>query len=260
MAQDPFAQEYKETIDADAVCSQCGRENPEGTLLCRYCGNNLRDQRLLRLAADTMMAGEEKAQERRTFLVGALTVLGLLVVLWLGINVSGISARLTSVPANDGAPTITLRPFIFWEGADAAVYAALERTLNDSFPTASQAETVRMNPSPNPAVEGVFVLYERLGTNLNFVGGAVVRMEGDKYYFVARLLDGATIRGTGRKDAATSAFLAEWTDVGIRRNDSYYAGTGELTASPDGGFTLRAMADFSERTYQAVAYPLRASY
>lgn len=260
MAQDPFAQEYKETIDADAVCGQCGKENPEGTLLCRYCGNNLRDQRLLRLAADTMMAGEEKSQERRTFLLGAVTVLGLLFVLWLGINISGISARLTSVPENEGAPTITLRPFVFWDGADAAVYAALERSLNDNFPTASQAETVRMNPAANPSAEGAFVLFERLGTSATFVGGTVVKMEGDRYYFVARLLDGSEIRGTGRKDAATGHFGAEWTDVGIRRNDSYYAGSGVLTVSPDGGFSIMAKADFSDRTYQAMAYSLRAAY
>jgi len=260
MAQDPFAQEYKETIDADAVCSQCGKENPEGTLLCRYCGNNLRDQRLMRLAADTMMAGEGKSKERRTFLVGAVTVLGLLFVLWLGINISGFSARLTSVPENGGAPTVTLRPFVFWDGADAAVYAALERSLNDSFPTASQAETVRLNPAANPAPEGTFALYERLGTSMTFIGGAVVKMEGDKYFFAARLLDGSEVRGMGRKDAQAGHFRAEWTDVGIRPNDSYYAGFGALAANPDGGFAIMAGVDFNERTYQAVAYSLRAAY
>jgi len=260
MAQDPFAQEYKETIDADAVCSQCGKENPEGTLLCRYCGNNLRDQRLLRLAADTMMANEEASKNRRTFLVGALTVLGLLFVLWLGINISGFSARLTSVPEGDGTPTITLRPFVFWEGSDTAIYAELESALDNSFPTASQAETVRLDPVLNPSAEGTFALFERLGTSMNFVGGAVVRLEGDKYYFAARLLDGTTIRGTGSKGADTSKFLANWTDVGIRRGDSYYAGAGELAANPDGGFALQARADFSERIYQAVAYSLRAAY
>ena len=259
MAQDPFAQEYKETIDADAVCSQCGKENPEGTLLCRYCGNNLRDQRLLRLAADSMMAGKEAARERRTFLMGALTVLGLLVVLWLGISVSGISARLTSVPENNGAPTITLRPFVFWEGDNAAVYEGLERQLDGAFPTAGQAETVRMNPSSNPAIDGTYALFERLGTSLNFIGGAVVKTEGDKYFFVARLLNGNLVRGMGKKDASTAQFVAEWTDVGIRREESYYAGSGYAAQNPEGGLTIMAAADFTERNFQAVAYCLKSS-
>ena len=35
--------EAVEHLDADAVCEPCGNVNPEGTLLCKTCGNNLRD-------------------------------------------------------------------------------------------------------------------------------------------------------------------------------------------------------------------------
>ena len=41
-----------ERLDADAVCGSCGTVNPEDTLLCKSCGNNLRDQRQTRIAVD----------------------------------------------------------------------------------------------------------------------------------------------------------------------------------------------------------------
>jgi len=56
MHKEPFKPpEYREGIEADAVCAQCGSANPEGTLICKTCGNNLRDQRMLRITADQLL-------------------------------------------------------------------------------------------------------------------------------------------------------------------------------------------------------------
>ncbi|HOJ68818.1 MAG TPA: hypothetical protein PLH06_08470, partial [Candidatus Hydrogenedentes bacterium] len=86
-----------QVLDADAVCAQCGMVNPEGTLLCKNCGNNLRDQRMLRLQADEALQGRETAAEQRnTFLRNALGVLGVLVLLYLGLNASSLMNLLTS--------------------------------------------------------------------------------------------------------------------------------------------------------------------
>ena len=54
--------DYHEGIEADAVCAQCGSANPEGTLICKTCGNNLRDQRLMRIAADQILDADVEAQ------------------------------------------------------------------------------------------------------------------------------------------------------------------------------------------------------
>ena len=43
-------QHSAERVDADAVCARCGAVNPEDSLLCKVCGNFLRDLRGRRLA------------------------------------------------------------------------------------------------------------------------------------------------------------------------------------------------------------------
>ncbi|MCX5757207.1 MAG: hypothetical protein NTU83_01615, partial [Candidatus Hydrogenedentes bacterium] len=52
MEEGPQPQVDIERIDADAVCEKCGTVNPEETLLCKTCGNNLRDQRLHRVQSE----------------------------------------------------------------------------------------------------------------------------------------------------------------------------------------------------------------
>lgn len=275
MENDPFQREYRETIEADAVCNQCGTVNPEGTLLCKKCGNNLRDQRQMRLAADQALSGGESAPavSAKSHLRGALTVLGLLVVLWMALNMGRISGMWTSVPA-ENASGLRVYPYVFWQGSDAALYEALEARLNAAYPTESAAEGARLNFSGVARLDGVFALFERPGTGLRFAGGAVVQSNNGTYHFVARLLDGTTIRGQAR-DAAPGApsgdaaqpqpvqggalpVSADWTQVGIRHKDQYYAGTGFAIPAEDGGVSIRAAADFIERNFQGLAYPMAA--
>lgn len=282
MDMDPFQQEYRETIEADAVCNQCGTVNPEGTLICKKCGNNLRDQRQMRLAADQAMAGGEPVPaEKRSHLRHALTVLGLLVIVWLALNMGRIGGMWTAVP-DENAGGVRAHPYIFWQGPDVAAYEALEARLDAAFPTESAAENARLNPSGVPRLDGTFALYERLGTGVRFAGGAVVQVAGDKHLFAARLLNGTTIRGEARNGAPGAAagkapdaasgetaqaesqpappggmpLSADWTQVGIKHNDQYYAGTGFVVPAEDGGLTIVAAADFIERNFQALAYPM----
>ena len=54
--------EHVEHLDADAVCEACDTVNPEGTLLCKTCGNNLRDQRARRMKAGGRKHDDHHAQ------------------------------------------------------------------------------------------------------------------------------------------------------------------------------------------------------
>ncbi len=276
MEQDPFQKEYRETIEADAVCNQCGTVNPEGTLICKKCGNNLRDQRQMRMAADHALSGGEAVSVAVTqsHLRGALTLLGLLLVLWMALNMGRISSMWTSVPT-ENTSGVRAHPYTFWQGADTAKYEALEARLDAAYPTENSAEGARLNFSGVARMDGVFALFERPGTGLRFVGGAVVQMGNGKYHFVARLLDGTTLRGealdvvpgaasggpaqTQPAPGSVVPVSADWTQVGIRHKDQYYAGTGFAIPAEDGGVSIRAAADFIERNFQGLAYPM-ASY
>ena len=83
----PDTSEEHHTLDADAVCGACGTVNPEGTLICKQCGNNLRDQRHQRMHAADAEIGVDTAQSRRRIIDIGLGVFGILVVAWAVINV-----------------------------------------------------------------------------------------------------------------------------------------------------------------------------
>ena len=75
-----------ETLDADAVCAQCNTVNAEGTLLCKVCGTNLRDQRAIRLSADQALDLGNSGQRRRAWLSGILFVLAIGLIISTLIN------------------------------------------------------------------------------------------------------------------------------------------------------------------------------
>ena len=254
MKEDPFAPEYKETIEADAVCNQCGKVNPEGTLICKTCGNNLRDQRLLRLAADQILVGEDEAVTKRsfTFLKGALTALALLLILWLGLNAGRVTS---SIGSGDEAPPLPpAQPFRFWEGEEKAVFDALAAQLNSDYPTESMAETARLNPVISAAPSGRFVLFEKRGSIDVFVGGAYLAQNEGGADFVAVLTDGTEVRGTTK--FRENYYTTEWNDAGVLSGGKYDAGVGNAMPQADGSFLLFVQGN--NRTYQVRAYSTAA--
>ncbi len=260
MKDDPFAHEYKEAIDADAVCGGCGRVNPEGTLICKGCGNNLRDQRLLRLAADQKLTGEEEATKRRSRLGSVLTVVGILVVIWIGMNagrIMGFSAPGSATDSTGGAATTgPVHPAKFW-ASEKAGYDALAAELKGQFPTESEAETARLNPPSNPAPNGYFALFEKVGTNERFVGAAHALLEDTKVRFVAAFTDGSEARGMAAL-ADSSEISVDWDMSGVKRAGKCFAGAGSAAPQPDGSYQIVARSEAVSRAIQAVAYPMGA--
>jgi hypothetical protein len=258
MKNDPFAQEYKEAIDADAVCGGCGRVNPEGTLICKGCGNNLRDQRLLRLAADQILTGEEEEAKRRSWLTRTLTVLGILVVLYVGMNAGRIMGLVlpgsVTDPAGEAANMPPVHPAKFWESEKAA-FDSMAASLKSRYPAESDAETARLNPPISPTPEGYFALFEKVGTTERFVGAAYAALEDTNVRFVAAFNDGTESRGLATL-ADASVVTVDWGMGGVQREGKYFAAAGSAVPQADGTYQIVARSEVVPRVIQAVAYPM----
>ena len=138
-----------EQIDADAVCEQCGLVNDEGTLLCKVCGQNLRDQRARRLANAQGTEAFEDRISRVRLLTGLLVTLGLLSIVLVVLNIENIEASLVQRLSSDtSSDTGGL-----WTGQSSAIYAALQRELEE-YPT---SRTRMQETLENPVNDRPFV-------------------------------------------------------------------------------------------------------
>lgn len=258
MAMEPFAPpQYREGIDADAVCGQCGTANPEGTLLCKTCGNNLRDQRLLRMAADQMLDAEAEGTGKPSILFAALPILGLLVLLWLGLNAGRISSMLTTAGESAEDYIAQTDPQAFWTGEGHETYDALQQSLDSRFPSFSDAEAVRLESTPSGTfTDGVYVLYERRGTTERFAGAAAVRFQDGTWYYVVQLNGQIQIRGKALE--TEQVLVSQWDQAGMLHGGSYYAAAGQAYLMPDGRINVSGTTDFDAAQYASAAYRWRA--
>ena len=67
-------------IDADTVCEKCATVNPEETLLCKSCGNNLRDQRIERMARGGAIELGDVGESKFRILTGVLITIGFVLI------------------------------------------------------------------------------------------------------------------------------------------------------------------------------------
>ncbi|MBP9002327.1 MAG: hypothetical protein KBH78_01720 [Candidatus Hydrogenedentes bacterium] len=242
-----------QVLDADAVCAQCGMVNPEGTLLCKNCGNNLRDQRMLRLQADEALQGRETAAEQRnTFLRNALGVLGVLVLLYLGLNASSLMNLLTS-PQASTENVVTVTPHLYWEDqAKAAPFEALAKQV-DTLPSEVEAQTARMNATITPLHTARYALFSTGINGEQYAGCASVRVQGQEVLFAAKLLNGLEIRGEVLN--SEGLFYTPWDRSGVKMPDgSYQYGAGNGQQQADGGWMLWVQGTDWRGT--ALAYPM----
>ncbi len=256
MKHETFAPpEYKEGLEADAVCQQCGAVNPEGTLICKTCGNNLRDQRMLRMQADHILDADNEGSERSVFLVRAFSILGILLVLWLGLNVGRITEMLTSADgAYDDENAIAANPGIFWTGPSRATYDGMYADISAKLPSASEAENARINTTPsNRLTAGDYVLFERRGTGMRYAGAAQIEVNGDAWHYSASLVDGIEIRGAA--SLIEGMLASQWDQAGALYQGRYYAVTGTAEAQPDGSVHLTGESSRNTQIFSAIAYP-----
>jgi len=235
---------------ADAVCAQCSTVNPEGTLICKTCGNNLRDQRTLRLAADQQLVGQAERVERRQFLLGALTVLGILLILWTTLNVDTITDWLVAAQS----PGFNVQR-AFWSGPDNEVFTEMLAELESRRPSPEEIQAAMQNPVFAADFDGIYVIVRGFGLmGARPVGIGRVRHLDGEYYFVARVGENGEVRG--RAMLQSNSLSAGWENAGASDGARYFSVAGVALRRPDGTFDCFGQSAVSEEGYEFMAYRL----
>ncbi|MBI5094367.1 MAG: zinc ribbon domain-containing protein [Candidatus Hydrogenedentes bacterium] len=248
-------------IDADAVCEACGAVNPEDTLFCKSCGNNLRDQRVSRITdgrgAEVLL---ESTKEPVEWLSKALTLLGILVVIWTAINASNgnivkwLLATHQTLEAGPGAVDL-------WSGPDKAAYEDLLKQIDAHPVTAEEIESASAGPQPAQGYDGLYFLKSSTSASAAVIGQAAAKQDDDRVLFVAKLPRGAEVRGIS--DISPGGLKTTTASVKIGKN--VMAASGVAQKAKSGGFLCSGRQgggeddDADSPVFSAVAYRIPAS-
>ena len=257
MAQNKAPREFNfDAMDADAVCEQCGNVNPEGTVICKTCGNNLRDQRARRIAGTGAVPQVAEPRFNRVrLLTGLLPIFGILLVLLVVLNMPTIESWLVSAQAAD----TDVASGDLWTGATGAIFDDLALQLNQVPSTRAALEEAVNNPIDDVSYNGRYALVS-LQTN-RIIGEAIASRRADKVYFTAKLLGQPTeIRGIALLEelegGAVRATAME-TPVTIQMDGQTFSGRGFATKNTDGGHAIAGQYGASDATVGALAYRVR---
>ena len=243
---DDFGQSGGMGMDADAVCAECGTVNPEDTLLCKTCGNNLREQRARRVAEQAELLLGTPARHSEWLKIG-LFLLAALVVVYTALN-SGRIARMM-VGAEDPS-----NPRIFWS-REGEIHEEMLSELRLNPVTAEEIVAVRENPEPlERLTSGRYVLVGDAGDiEGEVVGTAVVRVVEDGAYFAANLPLGVQVRGFALSEG--NRWMVGEEMAGVREGKRrYYPGFGRAVVQRAGTVRCEVQSDVSPRRYTVLAY------
>ena len=250
MSNNNVEPEEFERFYADAVCEQCGSVNPEGTLLCKTCGNNLRDQRMRRVREK---GPEEAGRGRRLHFRWVATIL--YAVLMFGVIFAAISYAEIEAWFTRALTGATWEVSSYWSGPESEVYKDLLTRLRVNPLTNEQAENAERTVAYDNGYTGRYaVKLKRVGRKNPVIGQAIVRQDGDRLYFVGLAINGfMEIRGTAEVEEDGRISVEE--SVGAKRQDgapfSVYA---YATRREDGGIECYGVGDPSGRGFTVLAY------
>lgn len=233
-------------VEMDAVCERCGTVNPEETLLCKNCGNNLRDQRARRMATAEIYENLEPTQSKFRLLTGLLPFLGLLMIVWTAMNVERIEGWMTSTQSP--AEQVGQEYFV---GRESTPFEALAAELERNPVTRAQAN-LAMSQTANPAeIEGRYAIMRKTFGGIELGGQAVVAKQGKGYIFAAHLDNGMEVRGKADVD---SAGKVQAEQIGARFEGKYASGAGAAQPTSEVGFSVYGILDLSSTVFEATAY------
>jgi len=247
-------------LDADAFCMVCSSVNPEGTLICKTCGNNLRDQKAQRVAGTAGGEGELLLEPERTaWLPKALVLLAILVVIWTALNLQDIENWLVGAQAAD-----LTSGQAYWEGSNSAVLDEMAQQLETSSLTVAEKEQAQHDLEDNPhaipppgSYDGHYLLVRPGGIPGEY-GEAVVRqVDDERVLFVARLSRGrGEVRGEAYFEGASS--LSSRNTAGLMINGRYYGAMGVATYGGPIWYNCYGACELnSDTNYSAVAIRVR---
>jgi hypothetical protein len=237
-----------ERIDADAVCERCGSVNPEDTLLCKTCGNNLRDQRARRIGAGLAVDTGEGTPSRAALFKGIAAAVGLLVLLLVAINIGRIEDYMVRAQsARSGDVTA------YWSGALGREFNKLAQELKEKPSTPEEREAVMRQPSAGDTYEGRYVLAQKGSIRELPMGDAIIRKAGDTFRFVA-IFDGsqAELRGEGLLEMQTR--IASRDTAAVYLDGTYYPASGFAQPAANGALECLGLCEIGPDSYSAVAY------
>jgi hypothetical protein len=275
--EEPQHQSHNDFHDADAVCEACNYVNPEGTIICKQCGNNLRDQRMRRIEIGMVLASEGQRPQTLLFLRGALTVLAILIIVWAAFNAEAFFNRIFGLTPDELNPSAS-----YFEGEEAPFFDALAQEMEAAPFTEEElanlpAQGRELRPgryllkalvreggetaegdtadgtaedSPEGATEAPVTESEG-----EPIGQAMVSQAEEGFFYVAELDGIGEVRGI--IDAESSLTRIIDLDAGFqpahgRRTIS--TASGKATINPDGTFTVRGQSDTSDGMQSAVLY------
>ena len=224
-------------LDADAVCAQCGTVNPEGTLICKVCGNNLRDQRTLRMQTESQLESMGEPPASRNWFTGVLTAIGAVVVVVFALNVNSIANFVVAGGVETSGAAV------LWESDQAQVFDTLRDEAKaadvtaDSIGAAIDAAVPLEEGVEPPALDGTYVLLPANATeDAEPYGTAAVKLEGNEYIFAAVLSDGTEVRGWGTQRSA-GLITAEAQRAAAKVERTYEPVYGYAQRESDGSFS-----------------------
>ena len=232
---------HLEKLDADAVCIQCGTVNSEGTLLCKVCGNNLRDQRNQRMTSDQALEMDQSGPKARVWASGILFVLAVGLVLSTLYNQTYIVNWLMGIQSQSEGVSRDM-----WRGETGSKIDALVLELETNFPTEDIALEARSIEPSSDALDGVYVLF----VDDLYVGAAKAFTEDDYLYFGAILQSGEEVRGRARDEGDFYLMVPEFGALKTRRHVFSVQGV----ASPQGSGIIECVGDDSRSRYSCLAY------
>ena len=250
---EPKESPHIERVDADAVCQQCGTVNPENTLICKTCGNNLRDQRANRMIETLDLDRIPQPNRSFLFLRVAIMVLAILIFVWVGLNLGNIEDMMMQAQM---AKTSDLNHF--WKGPDQAAFDDLSQTLHHSKYTNSQLQQAINAPVASDNLDGIYVLFGK-GATKRPLGKVAVKTSGEKVLFVILLEDleedyQTEIRGEAVKEEANRITCSG--NASFREGNEYFDGSGFATRQADGTYSCYAQSNYTDISFSAVAYSL----
>jgi ribosomal protein L40E len=237
-------------IDADAVCEVCGTVNPEGTLICRTCGNNLRDQKSKRMAADVQLLEPERVGGSQ-FVKGGLALLGLLVVAWVAVNVN----RIADAVINAGAPDDPI--VALFESPENATFQLMLDEAAALAPTFEQVDALRAAPLVADTPDGRYALAMGDGYgSFTVVGVGVVQTDpAGRIRYVASVGNAGHARGYATRQGL-NAFGSPWNEAAAQDSTGQiYAVSGVAVTQQDGSVECFGQS-FDEASYDVVAFRL----
>lgn len=246
-----------DNVDADAVCERCGTVNPEGTLICKACGQNLRDQRLRRLSQAQIVAPGAERISRLRLLTGLLSAFGILLVLLVVLNLGSIENGLVRMQSDTNTGSLE-----FWTGDGASVYDQLQSDLDQNPSSQAQRRHAMDDPVDDETFNGRYVLVRPEGLQgINqIIGEANLLRKDDRVYFVATLpRDGVEIRGVARLiQTEDGAIRPQAMDsASIRVNGEKFEALGYAVKNDDGGHVVYAQTTYTDQNLGAFAYRIR---